>query len=52
MNTWDRNPQPAEDAFEAEQWFADPKLYRDTRWNIHAEGLDFLATPEVIRSHG
>jgi hypothetical protein len=26
--TWIKNPQPPEDAFEAERWFADPKLFR------------------------
>lgn len=52
MNTWIKNPQDPADEHDWTQWFAPHTEYRDTRWNIHADGLQFTATPEKIRAHG
>jgi hypothetical protein len=52
MNTWERNPQTPDTEHDWVQWFADPTLFRDIRWDIHADGLMFSATPQKVRSHG
>lgn len=52
VNTWQRNPQDSSDEHDWSGWFADPRDYRDTVWNIHADGLIFSATPRKVRAHG
>lgn len=41
MNTWERNPQGPDDAWDAEQWFADHRHFQDVRLG----SLDMLSVP-------
>lgn len=52
MQTWQRNPQNAEDEHEWTRWFAPATDYRDVIWDIHLDGLVYTTTARKVRAHG
>jgi hypothetical protein len=52
VNTWDRNPQSIWDEHDWVFWFADFLEFRNVRWNVHADGIEYSASPERTRISG
>lgn len=45
MQTWQRNPQSAEDEHPWTEWFAPANDFRGITWDVKADGMYYSALP-------